>query len=182
MLIPIYRFPSSPTQASRRSHTTETVPATGRRFPHFPSMEITDNHIDSGFSRRNEKKLFSSPSKSKSNYNGYNNNNLHPVHKYAHFDSFPQHQYPGFKTDEQQNKYPHPTRTTWAPSYGNERRQVGMGVKVSSNSAGWGTDFFSGLFGTERLSKNSTRLGTGCETLIYLGKLSYKTYKTKPTY
>ena len=82
---------ASPTEAVRRSHTTERIEARGLRFPHFPSIEITDNSLDSrGRSygatwRRNEKKLFTTtpvPSRQQ----GYN---IHPVHKYQHFDSFP---------------------------------------------------------------------------------------------
>ena len=82
---------ASPTEAVRRSHTTERIEARGLRFPHFPSIEITDNSLDSrGRSygtawRRNEKKLFTTtpvPSRQL----GYN---IHPVHKYQHFDSFP---------------------------------------------------------------------------------------------
>ena len=86
------RLPASPTKASRRSHTTQRIPATGRRFPHFPSMEITDNHLDTGLrgrssggaGRRNEKKLFTTtPSPRQAGYN------IHPLHKYQHFDTFP---------------------------------------------------------------------------------------------
>ena len=73
--------PASTTKASWRSHTTQRIPATGLRFPHFPSIEITGNHIDS---RRYEKKLFTTtPRPRQVDYN------IHPVHKYQHFDTFP---------------------------------------------------------------------------------------------
>ena len=52
-----WRRPQSVTEASRRSHTTQTVPARGRRFPHFPSMEMTDNHIDDFVRSKSEKRM-----------------------------------------------------------------------------------------------------------------------------
>ena len=52
-----WRRPQSPTEASRRSHTTQRVPAPGRRFPHFPSMEMTDNHIDDFVRSKSEKRM-----------------------------------------------------------------------------------------------------------------------------
>ena len=82
---------ASPTEAVRRSHTTERIEARGLRFPHFPSIEITDNSLDSGIRgrsygtslRRNEKKLFTTTPEP-SRQTGYN---IHPVHKYQHFDT-----------------------------------------------------------------------------------------------
>ena len=52
-----WRRPQSPTEASRRSHTTQRVPAPGRRFPHFPSMEMTDNHIEDFVRSKSEKRM-----------------------------------------------------------------------------------------------------------------------------
>ena len=58
-----WRRPESPTEASRRSHTTQRVPATGRRFPHFPSMEMTENHIDDFLRSKSEKRMMTTTSR-----------------------------------------------------------------------------------------------------------------------
>ena len=50
--------PEPTAAASRRSHTTESIPATGHRFPHFPSIEITDNYIDTFNARKADKKQY----------------------------------------------------------------------------------------------------------------------------
>jgi len=53
-----YNEPPQPTKSTRRSHTTESLPATGRRFPHFPSMEVTDNYIDPFNARKSDTRKY----------------------------------------------------------------------------------------------------------------------------
>ena len=55
---PPMKATAGPTKANRRSHTTERVPATGRRFPHFPSIEITDNYIDTFTARKSDTRKY----------------------------------------------------------------------------------------------------------------------------
>jgi len=62
-----------PTRSNRKSHTTESVPSTGRRFPHFPSIEITDNYIDSFTARSSDTRKYKS-----SKHNSYKSTTRKP--------------------------------------------------------------------------------------------------------
>ncbi len=75
-----HRLRASTTKAIQRSHTTQRISTTGLRFPHFPSIEITGDYIDSA---KHEIKLFTTPVPRPGDYN------IRPVHKYQHFDTFP---------------------------------------------------------------------------------------------
>lgn len=104
-----HRLRASTTKAIQRSHTTQRISTTGLRFPHFPSIEITGDYMDS---RRNEIKLFTTPVPRPGDYN------IRPVHKYQHFDTFPTSYRPVYNSTSKES-----SRTNH-PQYDTERKSA----------------------------------------------------------